>query len=154
MESLHKNQGLVENGHETEYLPKWETYSLVISQDSVWIELLYAALNELDILQCDIYKAYLEAQCGEKLWTLTGKQFFSLAGTPMRINRALYGLKYAGNSWHKALSTSLSSMNFEPSRADPDIWLRMSNNLRGENYWEWIVVYVENLLAISEDSNL
>ena len=41
-------------------------------------------------------------------------------------------------------------MNFEPSRADPDIWLRMSTNSRGESYRGWIVVYVENLLAISK----
>ena len=42
-------------------------------------------------------------------------------------------------------------MHFEPSKADPDIWLRMSTNLRGEKYREWIVVYVENLLAISKE---
>ena len=40
-------------------------------------------------------------------------------------------------------------MNFEPSRADPYIWLRMSNNSRGEKYQEWIVVYVDDLLEIS-----
>ena len=42
-------------------------------------------------------------------------------------------------------------MNFEPSRADQDIWIRMSTNSRGEKYWEWIVVYVDDLIAISED---
>ena len=42
-------------------------------------------------------------------------------------------------------------MHFEPSKADPDIWLRMSTNLRGEKYREWIVVYVDDLLEISED---
>ena len=35
------------------------------------------------------------------------------------------------NSWHKALSTTLSNMNFEPSRVDPDIWLRMSYKFEG-----------------------
>ena len=42
-------------------------------------------------------------------------------------------------------------MNFEPSRADEDIWLRMSTNLRGEKYRECIMVYVGSLLVISED---
>ena len=38
------------NGHKTKYVPKWDTYSLLVSQDSVWIAFLYAELNDLDIL--------------------------------------------------------------------------------------------------------
>ena len=43
-------------------------------------------------------------------------------------------------------------MNFEHSMVDPDIWLRMSTNSRGEKCREWIVVYVKDLLEISEDT--
>ena len=39
-------------------------------------------------------------------------------------------------------------MDFEPTKADPDIWLRMSTNWREEEYQEWRVVYVDNLLTI------
>ena len=81
---------LVANGHETEYIPKRDTYSSVVSRDSVRIEFLYAALNDLYILSCNKSNAYLEAPCGEKLWTVSGKEFGSLAGTPMLINRALF----------------------------------------------------------------
>ena len=45
----HKSR-LVANSHETEYVPKGGTYSLVVSQYSVWISFLCAALNNLDIL--------------------------------------------------------------------------------------------------------
>ena len=98
---------LVATGHETEYVPKWDTYSSVVSRESVRIAFLYAELNYLYILSCDISNAYLEAPCGEKLCTVAVKEFGSLAGTPIRINRALYGLKSAGNSWNKAISTTL-----------------------------------------------
>ena len=77
---------LVENVHETEYVPKWDTYNSVVSRYSVRISFLYTALNDLDILPCNLSNAYLEAPCGEKLWTVAGKEFVSLAGTPMRIN--------------------------------------------------------------------
>ena len=56
-----------------------------------------------------------------------------------------------GNSWNKALSTTLSNMNFEPSRADPDIWVRMSTNSRGEKYREWRVLYVDDSIVISKE---
>ena len=101
----------------------------------MWISFVYAALNDLDILSCGISNAYLEAPCGDKICTVAWKEFGSLDGTPMRINRALYGLKYAGNYWNKALSITLSNINFEPSRADPDIWLRMSTDSRGVKCW-------------------
>ena len=65
---------------------------------------------------------------------MAGKIFGSLAGTLMQINWEWYGLKYACNSLHKALSKTLSNMKFEPSRADLDIWIRMSTNSRGEKY--------------------
>ena len=58
---------LVANVHETEYVPKWDTYYSVVSRDSVRISFLYAALNDLDILSCEISNAHLEALCGEKL---------------------------------------------------------------------------------------
>ena len=100
------------------------------------IAFLYAALNNLDVLSCDVSNTFLEAPCGEKLWTVTGKYFSILAGTPLRINQSLYGIKYAGNYWHKALSTILSRNHFERSRSDQDICLRMSTNFRGDKYWE------------------
>ena len=69
----------------------------------------------------------------------------------MKIQRALYSLKSAGNSWHSALLLTLRNVDFESSRDDPDIWLKLSTNSRGEKYREWIVVYVDDLLAIYEN---
>ena len=126
---------LVANGNETKYVPKCDTYNSVVSRDSLHIALLYTALKNLDILSCDMSNAYLESPCGDKLWTVAGNEYGSLAGTPMQIIWALYGLKYVGNSWHKAPSTTLSNINFEHSRANPDIWLRICTNLIGEKYW-------------------
>ena len=77
---------LVSNGHKTEYLPKWDTYSSVVSRDLVQIAFLYAALNNLDVYLCDISNTYLEAPCGDKQWTVIGKEFLSLDGTPMQVN--------------------------------------------------------------------
>ena len=82
---------------------------------------------------------------------MAGKEFRSKIGKPMKIQRALYGLKSEGKSWHRALSTTLKNMGFESSRSDPDIWPRLSTNTRREKHREWIVVYLEDLLAISKD---
>ena len=36
-EKFTRKASLVANGHETEYVPKWDTYSSVVSQDSLRI---------------------------------------------------------------------------------------------------------------------
>jgi hypothetical protein len=54
---------LVAKGNETE-APPTLTYSSV-SRDSVRVALLVAALNDLNILSCDIQNAYLTANCRE-----------------------------------------------------------------------------------------
>ena len=53
---------LVANVNETE-TPPTLMYSSIVSQDSVLIALLIAALNNLNILSCDIQNAYLTADC-------------------------------------------------------------------------------------------
>ena len=67
-ENFHRKARLVVGGHTTE-APATLTYSSVISRDSIWIALTVAALNELEVMACDIQYAYLTANCREKIWT-------------------------------------------------------------------------------------
>jgi hypothetical protein len=57
----------VAGGHTTE-APSSLTYSSVVSRDSVQIAFLIAALNDLDLMSCDLENAYLVAPCCEKIW--------------------------------------------------------------------------------------
>ncbi len=50
-------------------------YSSVVSRDSARIALTIAALNDLDLLACDIQNTYLAADCREKVWILAGPKF-------------------------------------------------------------------------------
>ena len=47
-------------------------YSSVVSRDSIIITFLVAALNDLDILACDISNAYLNSPCQEIIWFVAG----------------------------------------------------------------------------------
>ena len=57
----------VADGSTTE-VPSEFTFASVVSRDSVWLALLYAALNDLDILSADVAAAYLNAPAGEKVY--------------------------------------------------------------------------------------
>ena len=52
----------------------------------------------------DIGNAYLNAKCGEKIWTIAGPEFGEDKGKVMLIEHALYGLSISGKQWHDMLS--------------------------------------------------
>ena len=56
----------VAGGHMTEP-PASITYSSVVSCDSMRLAFLLAALNDLDIIACNIGNAYLNAPCRENI---------------------------------------------------------------------------------------
>ena len=149
-ENYRRKARLVAGGHKTE-APASITYSSVVSRDSVRIALLIAALNDLDVLSCDIQNAYLTAPCREKVFTVAGDEFGSDAGKIMIITRALYGLKSAGASFRAFLGEHLHDMGYRPCLADPDVWLRPAVKNCGFQYYEYVLTYVDDCLAISHN---
>jgi hypothetical protein len=147
-ENYRRKARLVAGGHKTE-APASITYSSVVSRDSVRIALLIAALNDLEVLACDIQNAYLTAPCREKVYTVAGDEFGSDSGKTMLITRALYGLKSAGASFRAFLGEHLHDMGYRPCLADPDVWLRPAVKPCGFEYYEYVLTYVDDCLAIS-----
>jgi hypothetical protein len=121
------------------------TYSSVVSRDSVRLPLLHAAINGLDLMACDVGNAYLHAPCKEKVWFLGGAEAGEDKGKILVIIRALYGLKSSGASWRSMLSQSLRDMGFENSIADPDVWRRSATTETGKEYYELLLVYVDDI---------
>ena len=147
-EGFRRKARLVADGHKTK-TPASVTYSSVVSRDSVRICLLVAALNDLDIESADIENAYLTAPCREKCWTIGGDEFGSDAGSAFIIVKALYGLKSSGAAFRAFLAETLDEIGFKSSEADPDVWLRAAVKADGEEYYEYILVYVDDILCIS-----
>jgi hypothetical protein len=137
------------DGHKTE-TPASVTYSTVVSRDSVRIILTIAALNDLEVLGADVQNAFLTAPNKEKVWLTAGTEFGAEQGKNLLIVRALYGLKSVSVSFRAHMAKKLDEMGFKSSVADPDVWLRPASKADGEEYYEYIMMYVDNILAISE----
>jgi hypothetical protein len=148
--NFRRKAGFVADGHKTR-TPEVMTYLLVVSRGSVRIDLTIAALNDLDIMACDIQNAYLPADCREKCWTAAGPEFGSEAGLPMIIKKALYGLNSSGAAFRAHLAEALDAMDYKPSYADPDVWLRPAVKPDGFKYYEYILCYVDDVLSIFAD---
>ena len=115
----------VSNGANTDTLVRL-CYLIVVSLDSVRIEFLVAALNDLDILACDIYNAFLNALGREIIWFVAGMECGkSLEGKVMKLVPALYGLKRSGASWRKIFKYNiLNCLGLPPINIDPGMYYR------------------------------
>ena len=113
------------------------------------------ALNDLDILGCDIKNAYISAPCREKIYCVAGQEFGLDTGKVMIIKRALYGLKSSGAAFRAKLADCIWDMGYRPTKADPDVWLKPvwlkpATKSNGHKYYEMILCYVDDVISISE----
>ena len=77
-------------------------------------------------------------------------EFGDMEGELLIVEKALYGLKSSGAAFRSFLAETFDSMGFRSSIADPDIWMRPSvKHDNGEEYYEYIVCYVDDILGIS-----
>ncbi len=139
----------VAGGHVTDP-PTSITYSSVVARDSVRLAFLIAALNDLQILSADIGNAYLNAPTKEKVHTTCGLEFGQqYQGCYAIIRKALYGLKSSGAAWRSMFAATLQDIGYKASLADADVWLRPAVKSDGSHYYEYIFVYVDDLLVLS-----
>ncbi len=150
---LTRKARLVAGGHRNKSVPSYTTFSTVASRDSVRIIFLLAALNGLDILSADVGNAYLNAACREKVHVKCGKELFGAEheGKYAVISRALYGLKTSGASWRNHLAAEIREMGFTSTKADVNVYRCRASKEDGTAYYEYLVVYVDDIICVSEN---
>ena len=126
-------------------------YAGIVSRESVRIAFTYTALNDLDIWACDVQNAYIQAPSSEKHYIVCGAEFGDHVGKIALIRRALYGGKSAGRDYRLHLRSCIEFLGFSPCKADADVWMREKKQNDGSIYQEYILLYVDDCLCISED---
>ena len=114
---------------------------------------MIAALNELDVMSTDVGNAYLNTVCREKVHVKYGRELFGTEheGKYAIISRALYGIKTSGASWRHHLAAEIRELGFMNTKADVDVYRRKSAKTDGTPYYEYLVVYVDDNICVSED---
>ncbi len=44
----------------------------------------------------------------------------------------------------------MGQLGFTSSQADPDVWFRLSKRSTEEEYYEYVLLYLDNMLVVSE----
>ena len=147
---LTRKARLVADGHLTPD-PIDSTYAGVVSRESVRIALTYAALLDLDLWAADIMNAFVQAPTTEKYYVECGPEFGNEnKGKRAIVIRALYGMKSSGRDFRNHLRDCMDHMGYKSCLADPDLWMRQTKLDNGTEYYEYILLYVDDCLVISE----
>ena len=112
----------------------------------------YAALNNLVVCACDIQNAYLQSPSSEKHYIICGPEFgLENVGKRAKIVRALYGGKRAGADYWRHLRAAMDEMGFTSCKADPDVWIRPAVKKDNTDYYQYVLLYTDDILAIMEE---
>jgi hypothetical protein len=141
----------VAGGHTTT-APSLITYSSVVSRNSIRLAFLITALNDINIMSCDLENAYLNAPCREKIWFEGGVECGEDQGKVCVMVCSLYGLKSAGAAFRLTLAQLLRDLGCKSSKADPDVWMREARRDDGHKHYEMLFIYADDILALSHQA--
>ena len=74
--------------------------------------------------------------------------FYIKEGCTLSIRKALYGLATSARQWSLALGDVLKEMDFTASRADPDLWIKSSDD---NTTYEYIASHVDDVIIVCKD---
>ncbi len=80
---------------------------------------------------------------------IAGPEFGADEGKTFLVVRALYGLKSASFSFWSYMAEKLTELGFQSTMADPRVWLQAASKGDGKQYFEYVLMYVDDILAIS-----
>ncbi len=128
----------VKDGHKTSNSTT-SSFAGVVSRVSICINLTYVALLGLPVIGANIRNAYLQAPSLEKHFIICGPEFgLDNEGRIALIWHALYGGEVAGRDFWHHLCDCMGQLGFTFSYADSNVWLRLSKQSTGEEYYKYV----------------
>ncbi|CAI7906385.1 unnamed protein product, partial [Closterium sp. NIES-54] len=115
-----------------------------------FILLHVAAQRDYELHSLDFSTAFLQGSLHEEIWLRRPPGFTGSfpPGTQWSLRRPVYGLRQAPREWHDTLRTTLATLGFAPSTANPSLFLRTDTSLPPF----YILVYVDDLVFATADT--
>ncbi|CAI7889432.1 unnamed protein product, partial [Closterium sp. NIES-54] len=109
-----------------------------------------AAQRDYKLHSLDFSTAFLQGSLHEEIWLRRPPGFTGSfpTGTQWSLRRPVYGLRQAPREWHDTLRTTLATLGFAPSTADPSLFLRTDATLP----LFYVLVYVDDLVFATADT--
>ncbi|CAI7900917.1 unnamed protein product [Closterium sp. NIES-54] len=128
----------------------FQTFSPTPKMTTLRVLLHVAAQRDYELHSLDFSTAFLQGSVLEEIWLRRPLCFTGSfpRGTQWSLRRPVYGLRQAPREWHDTLRTTLATLGFAPSTADPSLFLRTDTLLPPF----YILVYVDDLVFATDDT--
>ncbi|CAI7925672.1 unnamed protein product [Closterium sp. NIES-54] len=128
----------------------FQTFSPTPKMTTLRVLLHVAAQRDYELHSLDFRTAFLQGSLHEDIWLRHPPGFTRSfpSGTQWSLRRPVYGLRQAPREWHDTLRTTLASLGFAPSTADPSLFLCTDTSLPPF----YILVYVDDLVFATADT--
>ncbi|CAI7810095.1 unnamed protein product [Closterium sp. NIES-53] len=128
----------------------FQTFSPTPKMTTLRVLLHVAAQRDYELHSLDFSTAFLQCSLHEEIWLRRPPGFTEWfpTGTQWSLRRPVYGLRQAPREWHDTLRTTLASLGFAPSTADPSLFLRTDATLPPF----YVLVYVDDLVFATADT--
>ncbi|CAI7764657.1 unnamed protein product [Closterium sp. NIES-53] len=125
----------------------FQTIAPTPKMTTLWVLLHVAAQRDYELHYFDFSTAFLQGSLHEEVWLRPPSAFTGTfpPRTQWRLRRLVYGLRQAPREWHDTLRSTLSDLCFQPSSADPSMFVR-----RGSTPF-FVLVYVDDLVFATAD---
>ncbi|CAI5483777.1 unnamed protein product [Closterium sp. Yama58-4] len=125
----------------------FQTFAPTPKMTTLRVLLHVAAQRDYELHSLDFSTAFLQGSLHEEVWLRRPSAFTGTfpPGTQWRLRRPVYGLRQAPREWHDTLRSTLSDLGFQPSSADPSLFVR-----RGSTPF-FVLVYVDDLVFATAD---
>ncbi|CAI7876013.1 unnamed protein product [Closterium sp. NIES-53] len=106
--------------------------------------------RDYELHSLDFSTAFLQGSLHEEIWLRRPPGFTGSfpAGTLWSLRRPVYGLRQSPCEWHDTLRTTLASLGFATSTAEPSLFLRTDTTLP----LFYVLVYVDDLVFATADT--
>ncbi|CAI7786324.1 unnamed protein product, partial [Closterium sp. NIES-54] len=128
----------------------FQTFSPTPKMITLRVLLHVAAQHDYELHSLDFSTAILQGSLHEEIWLRRppGFTWSFLVGTQWSLRRPVYGLCQAPREWHDTLRTTLATLGFAPSTADPSLFLRTNTTLPPF----YVLVYIDDLIFATADT--
>ncbi|CAI7845419.1 unnamed protein product [Closterium sp. NIES-54] len=126
------------------------TFSPTLKMTTLRVLLHVAAQRDYELHSLGFSTAFLHGSLHEEIRLCRPRGFTGSfpAGTQWSLRRPVYGLRQAPREWHDTLRTTLATLGFAPSTADPSLFLRIDTTLPPF----YVLVYVDDLIFATTDT--
>ncbi|CAI7854353.1 unnamed protein product [Closterium sp. NIES-53] len=128
----------------------FQSFSPTPKMTTLRVFLHVAAQHDYELHSLDFSTNFLQGSLHEEIWLRRPPGFTGSfpPGTQWSLRRPVYGLRQTPREWHDTLRTTLAALGFNPSTADPSLFLRTDTLLPPF----YVLVYVDDLVFATADT--